>query len=440
MTTSAPDPSDDTVPRTHVPVVQDPARVSFGGFQGQLRLFLTALGFFTRVPIPQWVGYSPEQLNAATRYFPLVGVFVGALVATLTVAMGYVWSPHLAIALGLGVSVLLTGAFHEDGLADSVDAFGGAFERERVLEIMHDSRIGTYGAVALWLALAVTASLCLLRQALSRLPQVLGAVAAIVLATLIAVICAGIVHALYAVLGDNFARGISFWRFTLGSAATTALIAALALRYFYVSDRWAAQVQANARAQADALQARIRPHFLFNSMNLIASLLHRDPAVAERAVLDLSDLFRAALGAGEGDSTLRDECELAERYLSIESLRLGERLQVRWQRDEPLPWDLPLPRLVLQPLVENAVLHGISRLPEGGTIELQLVREGSELQIRVRNPAPDPQAPGLALARGAGHAQHSIGHRLAWRFGSAARMTAGWSEGYYACQVTVPIQ
>ena len=83
--------------------------------------------------------------------------------------------------------------------------------------------------------------------------------AAIALATLIAVICAGIVHALYAVLGDNFARGISFWRFTLGSAATTALITALALRYFYVSDRWAAQVQANARAQADALQARIRP-------------------------------------------------------------------------------------------------------------------------------------------------------------------------------------
>ncbi|MFN3545826.1 MAG: histidine kinase, partial [Thiobacillus sp.] len=88
---------------------------------------------------------------------------------------------------------------------------------------------------------------------------------------------------------------------------------------------------ANARAQADALQARIRPHFLFNSMNLIASLVRRDPVVAERAVLDLSDLFRAALGAGEGDSTLRDECELAERYLSIESLRLGERLQVQWE-------------------------------------------------------------------------------------------------------------
>ncbi|AKM32952.1 adenosylcobinamide-GDP ribazoletransferase [Pandoraea faecigallinarum] len=125
------------------------------GCRGQLRLFLTALGYFTRVPIPQWVGYSPAQLNAATRFFPLVGVFVGALVALLTLAMSHVWSPPLAIALGLGVSVLLTGAFHEDGLADSVDALGGAFERERVLEIMHDSRIGTYGAVALWLALAI---------------------------------------------------------------------------------------------------------------------------------------------------------------------------------------------------------------------------------------------------------------------------------------------
>lgn len=293
---------------------------------------------------------------------------------------------------------------------------------------------------ALWLALAVSASLCLLRQPLSRLPQSLGALAAVAVAAAIAVACAGIIHALYAVLGDAFTRGISFWRFTLGSAATTALITALALRYFYVSDRWAAQVQANARAEADALQARIRPHFLFNSMNLIASLLHRDPAVAERAVLDLSDLFRAALGAGEGDSTLRDECELAERYLSIESLRLGERLQVRWQREEPLPWEQPLPRLVLQPLVENAVLHGISRLPEGGTIELILRCQDDTLVVEVRNPAPDPQAPGLLLARGAGHAQRSIGHRLSWRFGTAARMTAGWSGGYYACQVTVPIQ
>lgn len=131
-------------------------RLGLLGWAGeQVRLFLTALGYFTRVPIPAWVGYSPEQLNAATRYFPAVGIFVGAVVAASTTAMGQLWSPSLAIALGLVISVLVTGAFHEDGLADSVDAFGGAFTRERVLEIMHDSRIGTYGAVALLLALVV---------------------------------------------------------------------------------------------------------------------------------------------------------------------------------------------------------------------------------------------------------------------------------------------
>lgn len=294
---------------------------------------------------------------------------------------------------------------------------------------------------ALWLALVVTGSLCALRAPLSRLPAVLGSAAAILLAALIAVACAGVLHALYASLGgDSFASGISFWRFCLGSAATSALITALALRYFHVSDRWAEQVQANARVRADALQARIRPHFLFNSMNLIASLVRRDPAVAERAVLDLSDLFRAALGAGEGDSTLREECELAERYLAIESLRLGERLQVAWQREEPLPWQQPLPRLVLQPLVENAVLHGISRLAGGGTITLSLRCADGLLQIDVRNPAPDPSAPALALAQGAGHAQHNIAHRLAWRFGAGARMTAGWNEGYYQCLITVPVK
>ncbi|WP_087724598.1 adenosylcobinamide-GDP ribazoletransferase [Pandoraea sp. PE-S2T-3] len=163
MTTSPPDPSDEnpaplpgegTASHAVVPSARGPDAHDGWGKQ-QLRLFLTALGYFTRVPIPSWVGYSPAQLNAATRYFPMVGVFVGVLVAVLTVAMGMLWSPRLAIALGLAVSVLLTGAFHEDGLADSVDAFGGAFERERVLEIMHDSRIGTYGAVALWLALAI---------------------------------------------------------------------------------------------------------------------------------------------------------------------------------------------------------------------------------------------------------------------------------------------
>ena len=297
-------------------------------------------------------------------------------------------------------------------------------------------------AFALWLAIAVTALLCVARAPLSRLPLRTGALAAVALASVIAMLGAGIVHALYASVGAaTLGEGIGLWRFILGSAAVVALITALALRYFYVSDRWAAQINANARAEADALQARIRPHFLFNSMNLIASLLRRDPVVAERAVLDLSDLFRAALGAGEDNSTLRNEVELAERYLSIESLRLGDRMHVEWDRHEPLPWSMPLPRLVLQPLVENAVLHGISRLTEGGTLAIALRVAEDRLQLRVRNPSPAPTAAVPAPAqRGAGHAQSSIAHRLAYRFGPQARMTSQWRDGYYECEIVLPIK
>ena len=259
---------------------------------------------------------------------------------------------------------------------------------------------------ALWLALAVAVLLCKLRAPISRLPPRLGALAAVALAAAVALLGAGVVHGLYGALGMA-PLGVPFWRFTAGAAAVTALITALALRYFYVGDRWAAQTEANARAEADALQARIRPHFLFNSMNLIASLLRRDPIVAERAVLDLSDLFRAALGAGEGDSTLAAECELAAQYLSIESLRLGERLQVEWDRREPLPWQLPLPRLTLQPLVENAILHGVSRLPEGGTVADAALRmaaaatDGAVVFARRRRRVvdADPQFLGVGLER-----------------------------------------
>ncbi len=289
---------------------------------------------------------------------------------------------------------------------------------------------------ALWLALTVAVLLCRMRRSLSRWPPRTGSMLAVGLACAVAIVAAGIVHALFAsVSADKALPG--FWRFVGGSAAIVALITALALRYFYVIDGWRAQVNANARAEADALQARIRPHFLFNSMNMIASLLRSQPAVAERAVLDLSDLFRAALDAGETNSSLTEEVELAERYLAIESLRLGERLSISWHRQEPLPWSLPMPRLTLQPLVENAVLHGISRLPEGGRVDIELQADDALLRIRVRNPAPPPQSP--TTGNGAGHAQRNIGHRLAYAFGPRARMTAGWTEGYYACELSLPL-
>lgn len=294
-------------------------------------------------------------------------------------------------------------------------------------------------AFALWMALAVSMLLCVSRRQLSKLPVPLGASLAVLQSGAVALVAAGIVYGLYSTIG-NTPVDVGFWRFVLGVAAIVVLITALALRYFYVSDRWIAQLNANARAQADALQARIRPHFLFNSMNLIASLVRRDPEVAERAVLDLSDLFRAALGAGENNSTLEQEVELARRYLAIESLRLGDRMQVAWQIEEPLPWELVLPRLVLQPLVENAVLHGISRLPEGGCIDIRLRTVADHLHLTIRNPAPEPGTDRLPISNGTGHAVANIERRLAYRFGPKAHIDREWAQGSYECSITLPLK
>lgn len=119
----------------------------------QLNLFFLALGFFSRIPMPAWVEYSPELLNRSSRYYTLVGWLLGALVAGVYVAASQVFSTPVSIWLAMVFSLLLTGVFHEDGLADTADGFGGAFVREKKLLIMKDSRIGSYGAVALVMAL-----------------------------------------------------------------------------------------------------------------------------------------------------------------------------------------------------------------------------------------------------------------------------------------------
>ena len=121
----------------------------------ELRYFLTALGYFTRVPVPRWVGFERHYLNAAARYFPLVGLMVGAVAALVYLIALRVFPASIAVLLSMAATLLLTGAFHEDGLADCFDAFGGAYTRDDVLRIMHDSRIGAFGAIALFVALAL---------------------------------------------------------------------------------------------------------------------------------------------------------------------------------------------------------------------------------------------------------------------------------------------
>jgi adenosylcobinamide-GDP ribazoletransferase len=121
----------------------------------ELRYFFTALGYFTRVPVPRWVGFERGYLNAAARYFPLVGAMVGGVAALVYLAALRVFPAGVAVLLSMAATLVLTGAFHEDGLADCADAFGGGYTRDDVLRIMHDSRIGAFGAIALVIALAL---------------------------------------------------------------------------------------------------------------------------------------------------------------------------------------------------------------------------------------------------------------------------------------------
>lgn len=297
-------------------------------------------------------------------------------------------------------------------------------------------QLSTTSLFAQWLALTCITALCKLRGPIQRLPRLLGMAVALTLPVAIV----GLGTWLVMFLDQSLELGYSVdatqtARFVAACMTVALLIAAAVLRYFYVAEQWRRQLAASSQAQVEALQARIRPHFLFNSMNTIASLIRHDPAAAEGAVEDLAELFRAALGTDNGASTLAEELHLTRRYLAIEALRLGPRLTLEWALDADLPQDLVLPRLILQPLAENAITHGIARLPHGGQLRITGRREARDLVIEVRNPMP----PAGAAVHGNQHAQDSIAQRLAHRYGSRAHLAAGARDGYYAATLSVPL-
>lgn len=131
---------------------------AFNPLLHEIRLFFIALQFFTRLPVPRWVGFDADWLQQCARYFPLVGLLVGAVSAGMLWASGFLWTSTIAVGLSMAATVLLTGAFHEDGWADTCDGLGGAVSREKSLQIMKDSRIGSYGTVGLILMLGLKAA------------------------------------------------------------------------------------------------------------------------------------------------------------------------------------------------------------------------------------------------------------------------------------------
>ncbi len=290
--------------------------------------------------------------------------------------------------------------------------------------------------LAMWASLCAAMALCPLRRQLVSLPSA----AAIFASYLVVGVTVGAV-ALVAAWIDNALMVTGVSHASLVAFATRCVVlAALAwtvlLRYYYVREQWRRGVAAQASAQFEALQARIRPHFLFNSMNTIATLIRRRPDSAEQAVMDLSDLFRAALNESRTMSTLGAEIDLVRRYLEIERLRLAERLAV----DIHVPPELsavPMPALLLQPLAENAIYHGVETMPSGGTIAVAVTPVDTMLTIEVTNPF-DPNAP--RRQRGAGMALDNIRQRLALLYSGAARLEVTTHASTHTVRLTVPRQ
>jgi two-component system sensor histidine kinase AlgZ len=214
------------------------------------------------------------------------------------------------------------------------------------------------------------------------------------------------------------------------------IVTALLLRYFFVSHQWRHHVEAEARSRIDALQARIRPHFLFNSMNTIASLTRSDPGRAEEAVEDLADLFRATLSDAGRLLSLKEELELTRIYQRIEMLRLGDRLKVEWQVAE-LPMRALLPGLTIQPLLENAIYHGIEPLDEGGTVVVRGRCDGQEIEISVINPRQ--QSTGDSRHRGHRIAIDNIRERLKLAFDGCGTLDVSQTPESYQVTVRFPV-
>lgn len=220
--------------------------------------------------------------------------------------------------------------------------------------------------------------------------------------------------------------------FLLRNLAIGAIVSAIALRYLYVQYQWKKEIELATYSRWQALQAHIRPHFLFNSMNTIASLIRLHPDKAEQAVEDLSALFRASLSDAH-QTTLEDELTLCQQYLRFEALRLGERLNVVWNV-ENLPMSIPFPPLMLQPLLENALHHGIYPRLEGGTLRVTGWTDGKQIRLEVESPLGET----LAEPRGLKIAQHNTQQRLQTYFGSQAKLTVQIQADVYCVTLHFP--
>ena len=288
-----------------------------------------------------------------------------------------------------------------------------------------------------WIALTSTGVLCVARRYLRRMPLHRAAALSYLLLLLVTLVMSEIAFQLS--MNTGAGRELlppSHAGFVLRNLVICAIVSALVLRYFYVLHQWRSNVQREAGARFEILQARIRPHFLFNSMNTIAALIRGRPELAERAIEDLSDLFRASLTDSGEHVSLSEELALAKQYAEIETLRLGERLQLEWHLDG-VPQDASLPRLTLQPLIENAIYHGIEPRDQGGCVQVTGSRDGGMLSIEIRNPLP---AEGALGRRGRQMAMENVRERLSLSWPGRTRLEQERTPQEFRVRLTFPYE
>lgn len=282
-----------------------------------------------------------------------------------------------------------------------------------------------------WVALLTLGALFLLRRELAKLKPLEIAYVALALLTT----STWVVAAAAAILSNDFwniSTG-SWWLLLLrltGISLTVGLLGLAAFENHWLARRLALRAK---QAELESLRARIRPHFLFNTLNTAAALVHARPGEAEQILLDLADLFRAAL-SGPREISLEEELALTRRYLEIESLRFSDRLGVRWNLPDTLP-AATVPTLSVQPLVENAIRHGVELSSERSMVEITVEQRDSNIVISVSN-----DLPGGERSANQGHriGQASTRARIEALAGDRGSLATTVENGRYVATITLP--
>ncbi len=295
--------------------------------------------------------------------------------------------------------------------------------------------LGLISLFVQWVALSSALILCGLRDFLRRIPQKRAVVLGYLVIPVNTWVAASMSRWLISPYEAQEVLSLVFSRPVLNQVAISAIVGGLVIRYFYLHAQLLARRQSELLHRIQALQSRIRPHFLFNSMNIIASLIETDPKTAEVVVEDLSSLFRASLNHVGNQVSLEEEIALCKKFLHIEQLRLGKRLDVQWEV-RSVPEAIKIPLLTLQPILENAVLHGVQPLPEGGSIEIVARYAHGVFELSVHNPCV--LLPSVVSDQSNQMALDNIRHRLQALYGERARLTGYREDNRYITRLSYP--